>query len=485
MQMQIKTAKRRVLAGSMAWASLWVLLACSLVFPQSSKAEQEIVTGQTTTGNLVGTDLNTYTREGKTFIGPTGQGCSTGEFCTGGKEIGGKFSTTFNLQNSMTLDNINRGFTLDSGVDVSSHISNVTVPNCVTMTQASPDCKDSFSLTISLYNSQHTTGTAIHTFVHQVELDFSGARSFLFQDLIPANEFSFMTGEFSLFGIDAGFGSNAFGPQFSNPTMTSTFDVVSIIQDVIIDVIEEMVLPEFTVPITNIEVEINNSTVEANAPMPPMQIAEIQTVELQAPVMVSPVQTTTVEQIAEVATTASVEQEMEVVNEPTNEQPVESTVTNGPEPSEEGGTNSATTENEDADNGSTDSGVRRGPPAASADEPEEAQTESASVKKPTAKQKIAKKRAAKQKVAKKIMKRMGDKGKYDSTNQVRQLVVMQVLGNTRSFFNVSKIIPDTPGFFNETKIPDTSISDNNYSAYILFGGSDVAHDALTASQYRR
>jgi hypothetical protein len=382
----------------------------------------------------------------------------------------------------MTLDNINRGFKLDSGVDVTSHISNVTVPHCVTMTQASPDCKDVFSLTISLYNSQQTAGTPVHTFVHQVELDFSGAQSFFFQDLIPANEFTFMTGEFSLFGIDAGFGSGGFGPQFTNPSMTTTFDVVSIIQDVVIDIIEEMVIPEFTAPITNIEVEINNSTVESNAPMAPIEIAEIQTVELQAPVLVAPVETSTVEQIAEVVTTASVEQEMEMSDATTTDQPVESAQLESTDGGPESGTNSSSTENEDTDNGSTDNGVRRGPPAASADEPEESQTESTSVKKETPK---AKKRAAKQKVAKKIMKRMGDKGKYDSTNQVRQLVVMQVLGNTRSFFNAQKMIPDTPGFFNESRVPDTSISDNNYSAYILFGGSDVAHNALTANQYGR
>jgi len=48
-----------------------------------------------------------------------------------------------------------------------------------------------------------------------------------------------------------------------------------------------------------------------------------------------------------------------------------------------------------------------------------------------------------------------------------------------------KMLQDTPGFFSPDRIPDTSISDNNYSAYFLFGGSDAAHSALIDTQYRR
>ena len=79
---------------------------------------------------------------------------------------------------------------------------------------------------------------------------------------------------------------------------------------------------------------------------------------------------------------------------------------------------------------------------------------------------------------------MGDKGRYDNTNQLRTLVVMGVLGNTRSFFSAQKIIPDTPNFFQPTSIPDSRISDNSGAAYYMIGGSDVAHRALVDSQYK-
>jgi len=101
------------------------------------------------------------------------------------------------------------------------------------------------------------------------------------------------------------------------------------------------------------------------------------------------------------------------------------------------------------------------------------------------KTKQEKKQEAKQKAAKKILKKMGDSGKYDSANQLKTLVIMQVLGNSREFFSAQKVIPQPEGFFTDTRIPDATLSDNNYNQYFMFGGSDAAHNALTESQYRR
>ena len=86
-------------------------------------------------------------------------------------------------------------------------------------------------------------------------------------------------------------------------------------------------------------------------------------------------------------------------------------------------------------------------------------------------------------VASKIVKNMGDKGRYDETNQLKTLVVMQVLGNTKTFFDTQKTLQDTENFFDTTTVPDNTISDSNYAQYIMFGGSDAAHSALVDSQY--
>ena len=79
---------------------------------------------------------------------------------------------------------------------------------------------------------------------------------------------------------------------------------------------------------------------------------------------------------------------------------------------------------------------------------------------------------------------MGDKGRYEGGNQLKQLVIMQVLGNTRSFFDQSQQLADV-SFYDVTKtIPDASFNDNNYAAYALIQGSSQAHDALINLQYK-
>jgi len=105
-------------------------------------------------------------------------------------------------------------------------------------------------------------------------------------------------------------------------------------------------------------------------------------------------------------------------------------------------------------------------------------------KKTTVKQKAAVKKKARSKAGNKAVKKMGNK-KYSDTNQVKTLVIMQVLGNTRSFFNAQAQLKDTPNFFSNKTIPDNNISDNNYTSYFLFGGSDSDHNALIETQYRR
>ena len=79
---------------------------------------------------------------------------------------------------------------------------------------------------------------------------------------------------------------------------------------------------------------------------------------------------------------------------------------------------------------------------------------------------------------------MGDKGRYDADNQIKTLLVMQVLGNTKTFFESQKTLKDTQGFFSDLAVPDNSISDNNYASFIMFGGSNVKMDALIDMQYK-
>lgn len=487
MTMRIKTMKTtfmrsihpKTLGGLMVSASLLVLLACSLVYPSSSKAQTEVVTGQDTK-EVTLPGMTGFTRDGKTSVG-TGRGCSAGEFCTGGGQEGGTYTTEFDLQQSMTLDQINRGFTLDSSVDVKSHQSNLTVPNCVTTLQASPDCKDVFSLTIKLFNSDTAGTNLVHSFKHEVTLDFKGLRSFAFQNTVPTNEFVAMTGEFELFGIDAGFPNHSFGPSFSNPGLTTTFDLVTLIETEVIDVVNDIItdpVAPIDQPITDVQVEIQNPdngqmaelTIEVETQM------EIPNVELAPPP--PPAETST----QETQETAAVEQEFNDP-EPTTEasstepepEPEPETTNNESESEPEPQTAEANTEEESNSNAGSD-GVDN--------DNEESSNEQQTASNKSPKKAVAKTKAkSKQKVARKIMKKMGDKGRYDSTNQIRTLVVMQVLGNSRGFFTGGATLKDASRFYSPSQIPGGILPDSGVAGF-MFNDANVGHNSLVDSQYK-
>ena len=96
------------------------------------------------------------------------------------------------------------------------------------------------------------------------------------------------------------------------------------------------------------------------------------------------------------------------------------------------------------------------------------------------------KKKQKQKAANKIVKKMGDRGRYDGGNQLKTLVVMNVLGDSKRFFATTVILKDAQAakMFTAARVPDAVLPANNYSQYFLFGVGDAAHDALVDSQYR-
>jgi outer membrane biosynthesis protein TonB len=99
-------------------------------------------------------------------------------------------------------------------------------------------------------------------------------------------------------------------------------------------------------------------------------------------------------------------------------------------------------------------------------------------------QKPVKKQEQKEKAAKKIVKKMGDKGRYDSANQTKTLIVMQVLGDTKTFFETQQQLEDRVGFFTDMIIPDTKIEDNNMAGYFLFVGSEGLMNQIEESQWQ-
>ena len=98
---------------------------------------------------------------------------------------------------------------------------------------------------------------------------------------------------------------------------------------------------------------------------------------------------------------------------------------------------------------------------------------------------VKKEESKKEVAAKKILKKMGDKGRYDSANQLKTLIVMQVLGNSKSFFESQQSLNDIEGFFTDTVIPDAELTTNNIAQYFLFAGSDGLMDEMIMQQWQK
>ena len=204
--------------------SLAILFIVIAIFLYCSVAHGESLT----TSNLV-PGMSDFTTSGGTSFG-TGSGCDEGAYCTAGtNQEGGTYSSTFNVP--LTEAEIQQGFTLDSGITISSHSSNARLETCGDVLQSS-DCRDIFSVTISLLDA----GVAVEQFIHQEELDFEGLRAFTFTDTVAANDYGVLTGLFELFGIDAGFPTGFFGPQFSEPALTIDYQTVLIQEQVVAEV---------------------------------------------------------------------------------------------------------------------------------------------------------------------------------------------------------------------------------------------------------
>tara|TARA_R100001530_G_scaffold94837_1_gene65861 strand:- start:137 stop:1696 length:1560 start_codon:yes stop_codon:yes gene_type:complete len=238
-------------------------------------------------------------------------------------------------------------------------------------------------------------------------------------------------------------GDMYFEPEFDEPNMDMSYETVEI----------EM---EFEMPNIDME-EVEVATLEYE-----MELEMEMDLEMPEPEMETPVEieVDTEPEIEEPVVEETEMETEEVSNEPTeesNEEPQED-MAEEPEPEE---SSSETTEDE-----------------AEEEKVEEKQEE------PKKEEEKKEPESKKEKAAKKIVKKMGDKGRYDSTNQLKTLIVMQVLGNTKTFFDSQKQLNDREGFFTDMIIPDTQLKNNNLAQYYLFAGSDGLMNEMIDSQWQ-
>ena len=252
-----------------------------------------------------------------------------------------------------------------------------------------------------------------------------------------------------------------FEPEFDEPDMDMSYETVEIEMEMDFDFemefemeMPDLEMPEMEMEMTNLEMEME---MEMELPEPEMEMAEI---ELPEPEMEEVEMETTMESEPEP------EPEMEMETEEVQDEPIEE---NMEEPQED--------VTEEAENEESVSEVE-----ADEDQPEDMEeTED----KGEAEEKPVKKQEQKEKAAKKIVKKMGDKGRYDSTNQLKTLIVMQVLGDTKTFFESQKELNDREGFFTDYMLPDTQITNNNLAQYYLFAGSEGLINEMIDSQWQQ
>ena len=411
------------------------LLSSFLVFHSNS---EEIIQ----TEDYIG-DMDSFDRDSGTRI-------NNGQYQTGHKNKPGTYDKDFDLESQMTISDINAGFDLDYGVTVNSHSSNARLNSCSSITQNS-DCRDVFKLTITLFD----TNEQVHLFEHEVELDFSGNRNYAYNQVIQPNDYQSLTGNFELYGVDAGYPSGWYGPKFSDPYLTTSWQVVDIINEEILNLLEH----------SDILDTVEFDTVDVVVESPQGEIMDTMTIEVEQNMEMAMEIDTEIDipviEVEELPEISMEIEEMSDVEESSMERETEQT----------GGGQEESTDNEGPNEVVADNEVQQDNEGGRTNENSSENRRERVVQ------------SAKQKVASKIVKNMGDKGRYDETNQLKTLVVMQVLGNTKTFFDTQKALQDTENFFETTIVPDNTISDSNYAQYIMFGGSDAAHSALVDSQY--
>ena len=241
---------------------------------------------------------------------------------------------------------------------------------------------------------------------------------------------------------------------YGGSTETEVIDIVETVFDN--NIVTEQPGGEIDIqPINEPDIEVSYETVEME-----MKI-EIPEMEMETPEVEMASVETDIEAEMEMEMPEPEPQSEEVQNEPTEENTTEPEPDTQEEPQQEEST-PETTENET----------------------EEVETEEVEEKEEP-KEEPKKEESKKEVAAKKILKKMGDKGRYDSANQLKTLIVMQVLGDSKSFFDSQQQLNDIDGFFTDQFIPDAELTTNNIAQYFLFAGSDGLMNEMVMQQWQK
>ena len=372
-----------------------------------------------TTGNLL-PKISEFETSGSTDgLGGTGNAQNGGGTYTAAGDI------------PLTKDQVNRGFDINSSFTVKSHSSNAVLASCASITQTS-DCRDIASLTLSLFDDNYL----VEQFKHRIELDFGGLRSFSFTDTVTPNNYGTLTGSYELFGIDAGYHSGMYGPVFSNPSVSFTYQ----------NVIEQQILDQIAV--VDQQIAIAPPPVEIISNQPPAAVTQNPIVVAAAPEAPPAPPEIAPMQIDLPAPAAEQQQQ-----ESQAEADIEAQIEQAPEPTEASSSSSEET---------TEAAPETAPEAVRPPQPK------------TRQQKI---KAAAQKVVAKIASAQ----RYSAAAQTTMLVAMGMIAPKIETTNALVDVVTMP----TTSMRDDRSLDNPMQNYTLFGSSNGAMDALVQLDWKR
>ena len=244
----------------------------------------------------------------------------------------------------------------------------------------------------------------------------------------------------------------AIGPMFDDVSVNVFYNVISTIIEQQITTVEEIVYLNLTDPtqINLIEeiIEFNDIKIDESGEVDftpieqPQQEISYETVEAEIEFKMDGIQAEPEMEMASMEAEMELEMEMEAVDEP-----VEETTEPDSETTEE-----PTVEAED-----------------STEQKEVQQEEAEEPEKPV------KEPSAKEKAATKIVKKIDDKERYDDAAQMKTLIVMQILGNTKTFFDTQSTIQDT----NVNEYLNKTIEDN-YGVLFDIAQGQTMEDMINA-----
>lgn len=256
--------------------ALFLLLLLVCTYSKSETVTTENLLGESTNNNV-----NDVATSGSDY------GMTGADITTGNQSLGGG-SVVYDIDLS-TYENIDL---IKYGSTVYSHSSNSTVPSCNNTTG---DCRDQFKITVNLYNDSVLVKTYTHNYY---DITWTGSQSFDFSQ--TTLDLVFNSAELELYGMDAGYTGGYYGPGFSDPYFTATYEIIDVIIDQILTSVELDfidatidIYEDFTVDIQFEDIQGDMLTVQFDMATP-----DVIDIQMDAPVVEEITMDTTIEEIS-------------------------------------------------------------------------------------------------------------------------------------------------------------------------------------------